>query len=769
MLNKIKFIVYLLSILLFINPTRINAQATGTGEIRGKIMDIETKSPLVGANIVVSGTKLGAAADENGSFCIKNVPVGSRTIKATYLSYNDQTLTDIIVRVNRQTEVVFELKPATYQTGEVVVNTGYFNQTPGSAVTAQAFSYEEVRRAPGSAGDISRILFSLPSLGKVDDQKNSLIVRGGNPMENGFFIDDIEVPNINHFPSQGSTGGALGNINVDLLRDVSFAPGGLNASYGDWLSSVIDMSFREGNRAKTQVQLDFSLMGIGGVAEGPIAEKGSWVLSVRRSYLDMLVKWINVGSTVAPNYADYQFKGVYDISPKNTLEILSTGGYDNYSTDNKVAEENDMTAFAHQDIYEQTTGIALKTLWNEKAYSRNSVSLTTDYFTEDYFETTTQRLLFKNRSKERTLKFRNSNHLKLHDRHSLEFGLEAKYYFHDYDNYYGSRQLTNGAVEPSIQFNKRMQEYKAGAFLQYFLTPISGVTLTTGCRADYFSFTERLSITPKASIQLLLSPVSEITAYAGMYSQTLPMVMHAQNPKNKELSDLKAEQFGIGYGYLLNVDTKLTIEGYLKKYKNFPMNPLSPSAFMLDEMQAGENFMGSYPNLVSEGKAQTYGVEVMVQKKLAHDFYGVVSGTWFRSKYTGLDGVERNRLYDNQYIFNLSGGYKPDENWEFSARWVIAGGIPYTPFDAAASAIAGTGVTDDAKTNAERMPAYHSLNLRVDRRFFFEKSNLVVYISVWNAYNNQNVAQYYWNLKDNKQKTVYQWGALPILGMEYEF
>ncbi len=753
--------------LLFALYTVVCAASGGT--IKGRIVDAETKAPLSGASIMVLGTDIGAASDMDGYFRIPNVPSGSYSVRGSYIGYKEQIKTEVIVRSTRETEIYYELRAQVLQTNDVVVTSGYFESGDPLEINNHNYSYEEVRRAPGSAGDISRILFALPSVAKVDDQKNSLIVRGGNPIENGFIIDDIEVPNINHFPSQGSTGGAVGLINVDLLRDVSFSPGGFSAVYGDKLSSIVNMSFREGSRNRIEGQLDFSLMGIGGVLEGPLSEKGSWMLSVRQSYIEQLIKIVDVGSSIAPKYGDYQFKAVYDLSPDQTLSLLSIGGYDQLSTDNQVAEENKMTAFAHQNIYEQTTGISLKSFWSKNAYSITSVAFTTDFYKEDYFETTTQNLLFKNRSSERTLKLRNNNFLKLTDIFSVDFGIDAKLFRHSYDNFYGQRTLQNGSIKPASSLVKDVREYMAGGYINVTVRPIPNVTLTLGGRGDYFSATENSVFSPRASMVYEFSDITSLTFSTGIYYQNLPLLLLAQRSSANQLREMRAEHYGLSFSHLLSSDTRLTLEVYQKNYSRFPMNPATPTQFMLDEMQAGANFLGDYSDLKSNGKARTWGVEFMIQKKLAKDFYGVVSGTYFRSTYTDMLGNERDRTFDNQYILNISGGYKLDDSWEFSARWVIAGGIPYTPFDANLSTIAGMGISRDEDVNSKRYSPYHSLNIRADKRFSFGSSNLVVFVSVWNAYNNQNVAQYYWNQKDNKEGTIYQWGLLPIIGLEYEF
>ena len=198
------------------------------------------------------------------------------------------------------------------------------------------------------------------------------------------------------------------------------------------------------------------------------------------------------------------------------------------------------------------------------------------------------------------------------------------------------------------------------------------------------------------------------------------------------------------------------------------MSPDEPQLFIIDEM-IYSNYFQYHPNLVDNGNSRSFGVETTVQRKLREGIYGLVSAAWFRSQYQDLFGDWRNRTFDNQVIVSAEGGFKPNERWEFSLRWVFAGGPPRTPLDLVASELINRSVYDQSRVNELRYPDYHSLNLRVDRRFNFSNSNMILFFSVWNAYNRENVAQYYWNEVEKKPDEIIQWSLLPVLGIEYEF
>jgi hypothetical protein len=230
------------------------------------------------------------------------------------------------------------------------------------------------------------------------------------------------------------------------------------------------------------------------------------------------------------------------------------------------------------------------------------------------------------------------------------------------------------------------------------------------------------------------------------------------------MPDPEAVHAVIGVDRMITPNTRLTVEAYRKTYTRLPADLAQPGLNVFD--QKATSLTG---NLNDAGKAESYGIEITVQKKLAEKVYGLASATWFRALYRGADAVWRNRDYDNRVAFSAEGGYKPNRRWEFSLRWIYAGGAPYTPLDLDASKRLHRAVLDESRINAKRYPDYHSMNVRFDRRFHFRSTNLIFYLSVWNVYNHKNIAQYFWNDKEQKQDVIYQWLILPVFGLEYEF
>ncbi|MEZ5360402.1 MAG: TonB-dependent receptor [Candidatus Zixiibacteriota bacterium] len=738
-----------------------------TGTISGTVIDAETQTPLVGASVQIVDSDKGAAADLDGRFMIRNVPVGAYSLNVRSMGYTPAIETDVVVKSGKNTTVEIELHMSTVEGKEVTVKTGYFQQNTDEPTSSITFSSEEVRRAPGVAGDVNRIVRSLPSVAKVSGESNGLAVRGGSPMENGFYLDNIEVPNINHFAVFGSTGGGLGMIQIDLIRDVDFSAGGFSAAYGDRLSSIMSLSLREGNRDKFAAQLDFGMMGIGSVLEGPLGKgKGSYLISLRRSYIDLLTKISSIG--VAPRMTDGQAKIVYDLSPSNRISIIGMGGDDWIDYDKETAGDdgNDMYGITEGSLY--AGGINWRSLWNAHGYSNTSLSYRRIRFGGFYKEYKSDREMLNNESVESAIQFRNVNTLRLGGNHKTEFGIEAHYYENDYDYYMADYTNLNGDSTEVEDIDTTIDETTVGAFFSYSATLFGRLTATAGARLDYYDYSERSHVAPRFALSYQLSDRTSFNLATGLYYQQLPFAILMKREEYKNLKDLEAQHYVAGIKHLLTANTQLTIEGYYKQYKNYPIDTDQPNYFLIDEVTY--QFSGvPFNNLVSEGKGRSYGVELTVQKKLTEGIYGLASGGWTRSEYKALDGVWRPRMFDNRFVFTCEGGWQPNNKWEFSTRWVIGGGVPFTPIDAAASAAINHTVRDDSRINSERYSAYHSLNIRAERRFNFKSSSLVAYLSFWNVYSHKNVAQVYWNEVEQKEDTMYQWGILPVLGLEYEF
>lgn len=760
MLLKLQIVVMLLLI-----TCNMLAQS-GTGVLEGIITENVTGNPIPAATVKIMGTSKGGYANNQGKFSIRGVAAAVYSIQVTCVGYQAVTVPDIVIKPGRTTSVAVSLVTTEKQANEVIVTPSVFSTTEPTAVSATSLRYEEIRRSPGSAGDISRVLAGNPAVAKTNDTKNSLLVRGGNPTENTFFVNNIEIPNINHFPTQGSSGGPIGILNIDFIREATFYAGGFDAKYGDKLSSVMDITFRAGSTDNFAAQVDINFAGLGGVIEGPLfSPSASYAVSVRRSYLDLLVKAVNTGTTLAPNYNDYQSIVQWDINNSHRISWLTVASDDHSTSNNDVAKENEQIYYGDQDIIQVTSGINWHALWGN-GVSNTSLSYSHSAIKEKFFEAGSQQLLINNKSAERILSLRNVSMVVITPWLRIEGGTDIRLLFNNYNSEYGSIALSDGSILASTVNKQAIQLAKGGVFVSG-VGEFGDITLNTGVRVEANS-TFGMALTPRLSASYALFETTRINAAVSWFAQSLPAVLLAQNPSYQNLPCTKAMHVVLGGTKVLGEYSKLTIEGYYKSYSDFPMDPLQPELFLLDEISYSTDIMRQTRQLTSNGKARSHGVECTIQHAFNGEFYGLVGIALSKAEYYTMNNMIKNRLFDNQYSMSLEVGYALSPTLEISSRWIIAGGAPYTPFDITASTAANRGIIDGNNIQKRRYPTYHSLNVRVDKRWLFDSSSIVLYISVWNTYNRQNIANYYWNSYQNKQGEQKQFGILPIFGVEWE-
>jgi hypothetical protein len=734
------------------------------GSILGKVVDRVTQQPLFEVQVTVIGSELKAQTDNQGQFRFERVPVGSYQLLFERESYRPVVISDVVVETGHAIQKFVEMDLAVIEE-EITVTADYFSKEATSFTSTQNLSYEEIRRMPGAAEDISRVIQAMPGVAASGDMKNDIIVRGGNPSENLFMIDNIQIPNINHFGAQGASGGAIGLVNSDFIHDVNFYAGGFPAALGDKLSSALKIVLREGNRRRFSGDVNLSIAGFGGTFEGPLfSEKGSWMFSLRRSYLELL-SGLSLGLTAVPDYWDFQTKIVYDLSQSNQLSILGVGGIDRI----KIEEFDDPFVGYYKVNNRQreyVAGISLKSLWGKKGYSIFSLSRSLNKFFHDVDDNDGKVYKGDSYEAEETLKF--DLEYSLNPKTQIASGLSYKRLKSSYDIFLRGGYGPYGLYQPPKDIQLDLISSKMAAYLQLshrFHPKIKG---TFGIRGDYFDYVEKFSLSPRLGLSYQISSLHTLNFSYGLYFQSPEYIWLVAHPENSTLDILHAQHLILGWEYLIKKDLKLSIEVFDKRYKSYPVDVNNPFYTLANSGgYFGPSFYGG--KLLSKGTGFARGIEFFLQKKFARKLYGLVNYSYSVVKFRALDEVLRPGDYDYRHIFTLITGYKPSDNWEFSIKWRYAGGRPYTPFDEELSKESGDGRLDLQQINALRYPPYHRLDLRVDRRFRFNKWNLVVYLDLENAYNRANVYTYIWNDDEEKAATVYQWRIMPVGGFSIEF
>lgn len=737
-----------------------------TGKLSGIIVSSDISTPLIGANIIVKEISQGVSTDSNGKFNIENIPVGTYTLNISYIGYRNFSKTDIIIRSNRTSYVNITLSPQAYKSDEVIVTSSYFTQIENHPVSTTNFSFEEIRRTATVGSDLSRMINTLPSVANQNDA-NHIIARGGSTIENSFYIDNIKVPNINHFPIPGSTGGLFTLVNLDFVDNLTLMTGGFSSKYGNALSSVMNIKLREGNKNNTDMQFDLNFGGISAQIEGPLwNDKISYMFSVRHSFTDIILKLI--GDDQNPYvFDDLQGKIVYDISQNDKLSFLTFLSWDSWDLKKEDSINDSRNWYGDIKLNEQIVGLNWKHLW-KNGYSETSISFNSIKTKFSLIKILSDEIENSINSRESQFNFRNINHFSFNSKLKTEFGTDLSFNFPDIKNYFSSNLNSLGRYTEGSNFITSENSFDVGIFSTLEWQPSSSISFYSGIRYDYFDFNNSNNFSGNFSLKYNIDDFNSISLSASRNKQSLPVYFFSQNKATQKLKTPTSNQFVLGYESLLSDDIKFTVELYDKEYFNMPEDSLQNELYLLDEAMY-QTFFKKHNYLTSNGRSKTYGAEVSLQKKYSSRFYGIFSASYMRSFYKNPSGNWIKRFTDYKFLFALELGYKPNSEWEFNIRWNYAGGTPYTPFNYELSERYDHPIFDTSKMMSENLPAYNIVNIRADKRFHFDNSTLIVYLSVWNLLDEKLVSYHDYSTNEKSTGDYTSFGRLPVFGIEFEF
>lgn len=743
----------------------------GKGILNGNVKDKDTQSPVSDAIIEIIELNQKTITEQNGNFEFRGIPYGTYQVKISCMGYETIVKTDIVVLSSRPAYVAAELSLRHLTTDVIDVEGKYFQKSTDESTSNYNLDFEEVRRAPGAVEDISRMVQILPGVSPANDQRNDLIVRGGSPAENLTMIDGIEIPNVNHYPTQGSTSGPIGMINVKFINDVDFSTGGFSARYGDKLSSVMHISFREGYRKRFLSDINLSTAGFGGVFEGPLfSQKGSFLVSVRKSYLNLIRGAIRLAAV--PDYWDFNLKTVYDFNKNTKLTFVGVGGLDKISFEGESSEISDENPYgkAKGDQKQFTAGFNLKNLFR-KGYIQTVAANSTAFTDIENRDLRTDAMKFYYKSTESDFNFKTEAFYQINSTNNIILGGGARYIKFKYENFFNSDTTSFGYVIPEVNVNRKDEFYKGSAFAQYTLKLFSNkVILNAGARYDYFSgIKNKNAISPRLGISYSFLPTTTISASSGIYYQSPEYIWLMSDVRNKNLEFMKATHYVAGIEHLFTSDIRFSIEGYYKDYKNYPVSTLVPTYVLISGgTENGPNLL--FGEAVSKGFGYSRGIDVSLHKKLTgNGFYGMLNYSLSESKVTGLEGGEKPGSFDYRHNLTVIAGYQIAEDWLVGLKFRYTTGRPYTPIDEQSSIAAGREVSNFSDFNGARFKDYNRLDLRVDKKWNFKNLTIVSYFELQNVFNTENVYSYFWNEYKNEKATIYQWAFLPVGGFSIQF
>ncbi len=748
--------------------------AQRTGAIAGTVRDANTQETLPGAvvqieGLLVDGSPVGTVTDEEGKYRLADIPAGSYNVRAEMVGYEPLVKFNLAVTSGNDNFVTFELREAAgneLQEVQVVVSRSVSVATMESPNSVQNLTAEEIRTNPGGNFDISRVVQALPGVGgtggSVGGFRNDIIIRGGGPNENVYYLDGIEVPVINHFSTQGSAGGPTGILNVSFIEDATINSSSFHARFDNALSSVLQFRQREGNPNRLQGNVRLSGTELAATLEGPLAKKVTFLASARRSYLQFLFKLIDL--PIRPNYWDFQYKVTWKISPKTTLNAIGLGAIDEFGfgvpRETSPEKEYILRSVPSINQWNYTVGFGLRHLLRDGylnvALSRNMFENRLDKFADGREGDESARTL-RTRSQEIENKLR-AEIVQVRGDWKFSYGLMAQYVKYNNETYNRIRPgITDSAgnvlqPEIAVDFASDVNFFRFGAFGQVSRTFFDRLDLSVGLRTDLNTLTETglnplRTLSPRAAIGYRLSNRWTLNASAGLYYKMPIYPVLGYRGADGQLANLandytRSVHYVLGAEYQPTATSRITLEGFYKQYSQYPVS--DRDSISLANMGGDFGIIGNEP-VSTVGKGRAFGFELFFQQKLTKNLYAVFSYTYFHSQFTGFDTDQYlASAWDNRHLVSAILGYKFKRNWEIGLKYRFQGGAPFTPFDLEASqrnyATLGTGLLDYRRLNSERLSAFQQLDIRVDKKWNFKRFTLDLYLDLTNATLAQNPA-----------------------------
>ena len=731
-----------LSTLFILLITMVSAQSNGT--LTGQVIDNKTLLPLEGATVLIEGTSIGVITGTDGYFSIQDVTPQTYSIVASFLGYTSETKFNVIVKSVGTADLLFKLEEDNQILDEVVVVKSSFRTTKETPLSTQSLSAVEIETYPGGNNDIAKVAQSLPGISpSIGGFRNDFIIRGGAPNESVYYLDGIEIPNINHFSTQGSAGGPVGMLNVDFIRNVTLSSSAFGAEYDNPLSGVLAFEQRDGNTKDFAAKVRVGASEAGITINTPLFKGNkersntTLMLSARRSYLQFIFEL--VGLPIRPDYWDYQWKLTHNFDTYNSISFIGLGSIDDFSVvaPDEFDAEQQATIEQVPIIQQRTTTLGLS--WTRKFKSGNGRMLTTlstnrlqNLFSRFRENESKSGLLFENDAIEQETKLRSKITQYSGDwKYSYGFNLQLS----KYSNATLSL-LENFNYATSIDFTK--YGFFGKASRSYFNERLS---LSLGVRLDADSFTTGSSLidnfSPRvaASYRLTEDERWKVNASVGRYFKMPTYTMLgfqdlAGNFINQNNRYTQSDHYVVGVEYNWSPTSRITIEGFLKDYSQYPVSVLDQVS--LANKGGGFEVLGNEP-IVDSGEGQSYGMEVLFQQKLTKNFYGVLAYTYFFSQFSQENGPLLPTVWDSRNLLSFTGGYKLKRNWEVSLRYRYAGKTPYVPTDVAASlADYPRIVLDYNRLGDVSLEAFTQGDIRIDKKWNFKRLSFNFYLEVQN-------------------------------------
>jgi hypothetical protein len=741
-------------LILLIVTSPIFAQS---GKISGRVYNSINNEPIPFAKVQLVNEQKGAITFDDGTYEIKGLTPGVYAVKVVAAGFEEAQVNEITVTNARAVSLDFPLNMIAIEQDEVTVTATTFVKKVESPVSLKTLNSTEIERLPGANRDVSRVLQALPGVASRATFRNDIVIRGGAPSENKFYLDGIEVPNINHFATQGSSGGPVGLLNVNFIREVDFYSGAFPANRANGLSSVIAFKQKDGNKDGLITNFALGSSDVALTLDGPIGKKTDFIFSIRRSYLQFLFAALKL--PFLPTYNDSQFKVNYKINDKNKITFIGLGALDQFRLNSKVndniedAETREYNEFILGNIPSQgqwnyTFGVNWlhysKNSYQTFVLSRNMLNNKAIRYAGNVEDEANKLLDYSSFEAENKFRFEH-----LYTKNGWRFSAGFGYEYARYRNETFNNIIIQGSPI-TLEYESNLFLSKGALFSQLSRDLFKNrLSLSLGLRTDVSNYSSSL-MNPLDQLSPMFSfayKISEQFSFNGNVSRFHQLPAYtilgfrdaAGNLVNKDngLKYIRADHFVLGTEYLTKFDSRFTVEGFFKDYSRYPFS--IKDSISLANLGSDFGVVGNEEiNSTSEGR--TYGMEFLYQQKMFKGFYGIVAYTFVRSEFLDKNDEYVPTAWDSRHIVSLTGGKRFKKGWELGMRWLFSAGSPYTPYDIATSSlkqvwdVTGQGLLDYNQLNTQREGNYHQLNVRVDKKIYLEKFNLNFYLDIQNLY-----------------------------------
>ena len=785
-------------LLLLLSVSSLLAQQ---GTIKGRVYSAKTNEPLEFATVQVRGADAGARTDVQGRFVITGVKPGFVRLLVRMVGYETTLSEELQVLGNQTSFIDIALSEEATSLKEVLVRPKVFLKRAESPLSLQTLGLKQIEKSAGANRDVSKLVQTLPGVGATDPNRNDLIVRGGGPSENVFYLDGIEIPVINHFATQGASGGVVGMINPDFVREINFYSGAFPASRANALSSVMEIKQRDGDADRMHLKASVGASDAALTVEGPLGSKASFIASARQSYLQWLFKAIKL--PFLPTYNDFQLKYKCRLGAQHELTLIGIGALDNMSLNTQLqttGTEVQRYILGYLPEYRQ---------WNY------TVGAVYKHYARSHVDSWT---LSRNMLRNRGVKYQDNDpaagrlseyqsdetenklrYERVYTSLPFKLSLGAGLRYASYSNEAERLTLEAGRfVSRSTSAEARLFAYTAFAqasdeYLDRRLKVALGLNLV-GNTLNVRMSNPLAQLSPRLSLSFALTEDIDLNANLGRYamrpSYTL-MGYRASDgsyPNQERLGYIISHQAVLGAEYHPGDYLRFSAEGFYKAYSGYPISELEGVSLASKGTEYGQ--VGDEA-VESTGLGRAYGLELVARLSPWRQLSATATYTLFRSEFTDRAGVYRPSSWDTQQMLNLLLSYRLGKSWYLSARWRYIGGAPYTPVDMerstdrAAWALTHRAYPDYTRFNTLRLPDKHQLDLRLDKEFYFKRWMLNLYVDVQNAYLSATVnAPVYTNLDPSgrvlahptdpsrqqlRQLDYYSRLVLPTLGLIAKF